>query len=200
MRNPWAEEFERDFQTPACLRGAHEACPHRVDGFGGGFNPRRLRLEFGTGLCACTCHAACPIADGRRAVPPRTWQESCTCPGAANERRRLADAGIEFPDLGQLYAEKRHRSQLRREAGQAVRAAAAGRSSGEIRQLLITELEARGLDVPPDRILDANVQAIMGNHGPSAREAGRAFAGMAEAAADIVRMFRGPGAGQPPDR
>jgi hypothetical protein len=192
MTSGWADEFERSHLTPACLRGGHETCPHGL-GVGGGLNPRRLRLEFGMALCACTCHARCPLADGRRAVKPSLWREECTCPGAAAERARQAATGTDLPDFEQIMAEKRHQSELRREAGRVVRAAAAGKSRDEIRDMLIAEFRARGLDVPPEHILEANVDAIMGNYGPSVRAAGRAFAQMADGAAQIVRLFRGSG-------
>jgi len=45
---------------------------------GGGFNPQRLRLEVGTVLCRCSCHAQCALGDTRRrAVPFRVWRDSC---------------------------------------------------------------------------------------------------------------------------
>jgi len=178
MRNPSADEFEHDLRAPACRRGTHEDCPHGL-GLAGGFNPRRFRLEFGTGLCACSCHAPCRLADGRRAVPPSAWQASCSCPGAAAERARQAQAGTEPPDFGKIVAEKRRQSELRRGAGRAVRAAAAGKSREEIRDMPVSELRARGLDVPADHILEADVDAITGHCGSSVPEAGRAFTAMA---------------------
>src|SRR5690348_11052271 len=82
MPDRWTE-WEDQFTTPACVAGAHGACPHMQD-HGGGFNPRRLRMEFGALLCRCTCHSACPvIAAGRRmTVPWNVWYRSCTCPGS----------------------------------------------------------------------------------------------------------------------
>ena len=53
MGSAWADENERVPRTVACSRGVHGDCPHLMSGFGGGFNPRRLRLEFGGLLCQC---------------------------------------------------------------------------------------------------------------------------------------------------
>jgi hypothetical protein len=49
MSDRWAE-FGQVGKSRACTRGAHSDCAHFVT-VGGGFNPRRLRLEFGAGLC-----------------------------------------------------------------------------------------------------------------------------------------------------
>jgi hypothetical protein len=43
-------EFDYMDKSPACARDEHGGCAH-VAGPGGGFNPRRLRLEVGVGLC-----------------------------------------------------------------------------------------------------------------------------------------------------
>lgn len=192
MRNPWADEFERDHQAPSCRHGEHQDCPHGV-GLAGGLNPRRFRLELGMGLCSCSCHAGCPLSDGRRAVPPSAWRESCSCPGAAPERARQARDGTEPPDFGQVFAEKQRQSELRREAIQAVRAGAAGKSGEQIREMLLAERRARGLADPSDHILDANVEAIQGNYGPALREASRTVARIAEGAAQIFREVRDSG-------
>jgi hypothetical protein len=75
-------EFDHTDKSPACGREEHGGCAH-VAGPRGGFNPRRLRLELGVGLCPCSCHSSCPVAlSGKRmTVLFRTWRESCTCPG-----------------------------------------------------------------------------------------------------------------------
>ena len=195
MRNPWADEFERDYLAPYCQRGVHERCPHGV-GLSGGLNPRRFRLEFGTGLCACPCHSPCPIADGHRAVPPSRWRESCSCPGAAAQRTRHIQTGAEPPDFGQIVAQKRRQSELRKQASQAVRAAAAGKSKDEIKDMLRAERQARGLSIPADHVLDANADAIMGNYGPALRLAGQSFTHVAGGIAELIRTLR---SAMPPD-
>lgn len=81
-------------RTAACAHGRHAQCSHSLS-IEWGFNPRRLRLGSGVGLCACDCHASCAVFAGRRpaagmvTVPMRTWLESCTCPGAEAERADL---------------------------------------------------------------------------------------------------------------
>jgi hypothetical protein len=126
---PWADEFDASRRTRPCVNGNHHDCPHLAGGPGGGFNPRRLRLEFGAALCGCDCHSGCPAeAGGKAAVPFATWRDQCTCPGADAERQRHAESGFEPPDIGQIYRDKRRASQARREAFQATRAASSADS------------------------------------------------------------------------
>lgn len=190
MRNPWADEFEHTHRSRACVRSAHQDCPH-LCGIGGGFNPRRFRLEFGAALCSCSCHSSCPVAGSRRAVPVKAWRESCSCAGAEPERRRQEEGGVEFPDFRELLERKRRDSRARREAFQAVRGAAAGKSRGQIREMYEAELRARGLRVPPEEILDANVEAVSGNYIPSVRALARSLGEMGAGVAQIAKMFRG---------
>src|SRR5271154_6667834 len=141
-------------RSPACTRNAHDDCAH-AEGAGGGFNPRRLRLEFGAGLCPCECHSSCPVAiEGNRlTVPPKAWRESCTCPGAEAERRRLDEAGLEFRDFAEVRGEARQRSRARKEAFESARARATGKDRDEIREIYLAELNARGLKVPGEDAL-----------------------------------------------
>lgn len=174
----------------ACGHGAHGDCAHFVT-TGGGFNPRRLRLEFGAALCPCTCHSSCPVTPtGKRwTVPVSAWRESCICPGAEQERRRLDEAGIEFPDFGEMYHESRRRSRASKEAFDAARARAAGKSRDEIREIYVAELNARALRVPRDDILDVVVERIAGNPLPAARLAAQTVVQMGRALNDLYRVF-----------
>ncbi len=173
------------FRTPACSRDAHVYCPH-LFGIGGGLNPRRLRLEFGAGLCRCSCHESCPVrlTAKRMTVPAKAWYASCTCPGADRERQRMDDAGVEIPDFGEHLREAQRRLDARKEASEATRARAAGRGRDEIREIYVEELRSRGLRVPPDRFLDAAVDNINGNPLPSARL-------MGEGLVETGKMFHG---------
>ena len=103
-------EFDHMDKSPACARDEHGGCAH-LAAPGGGFNPRRLRLEVGIGLCPCLCHSTCPVApsDKRMTVPFRTWRESCTCPGAEQERRRLDETGADLRDFDERLEERRRR-------------------------------------------------------------------------------------------
>ncbi len=170
MPPSWADEFDASRRTRSCLNGAHDDCPHLAGGPGGGFNPRRRRLEFGVALCGCDCHAACPAtADGRAAVPFATWRDQCFCAGADAERQRHAETGFDPPDFGQIYRDKRRTSQARREAFQATRAASAGRTRAQITDTYLAELRSRGLSPPPDQVLGPIIDAIQGNYLPAAR-------------------------------
>ena len=166
---PWADEFDASRRTRPCANGSHDDCPHLAGGPGGAFNPRRLRPEFGVALCGCDCHATCPAAGGRAAVSFASWNDRCTCPGAAAERRRHAETGFDPPDLGQIFREKRRAAQARREAFQATRAGSAGLTRAQITERYLTELRDRGLPPPPAQVLDPIVDAIGGNYLPAAR-------------------------------
>ena len=174
MPDFWTE-FDQGFQGRSCEQGDHEACPHFV-AMGGGFNPRRLRPEFGASLCRCPCHSGCPIASSRLAVPFKTWKQSCSCRGAEQGKRRLAAAGMEppdFPDFAEFREQAEQRRQARRDAFEAARRAAAGKSTAEIQDLYAAELRARGLPVPRAEILAALAERINGNPLPSYKVAGR---------------------------
>lgn len=99
---PDGAEFTDSLCTSSCTRGAHQDCPH-ISAAGGGFNPRRFRFESGSELCPCACHASCPVVltAKRFTVSMTTWDTSCTCPGAQQERRRLAQAGIEISEFAE---------------------------------------------------------------------------------------------------
>jgi hypothetical protein len=184
--------FRESLRTPACAREEHQDCPH-LSGMGGGFNPRRLRPEFGAGLCPCVCHCSCPvtITTSRLTVPMKTWHTSCTCPGAEPERQRLADHGIEIRDFSEMREDAQRLARARKEAYEAARAHAAGKSREEIREIYLAERRARGLPVPSDRILDAVVERIMtGNPLPAARIAGEGLVRMGKSLHEISKLFR----------
>jgi len=117
------------------------------------------------------------------AVPVKMWRESCSCPGAEEERRRQDQAGMEFPDLKEQRDHYKREAESRREAFRAVRVEAAGRSREEIRDLYEAELRSQGLSIPSRDILDANVDAITGNFIPLARLMGQSLT-------DIAKLLR----------
>lgn len=145
MPNPRAD----DNRAPACVLGTHENCPH-LNGYGGGFSLRRLRFEASALLCKCDCHSPCPLSGKRNAVLERTWRESCTCPGAEDERPRREPAAIQ----AQRPPQPLHR------VVDTVRAKAAGQSPEQIKDLCKAELLAGGLDIPRDEVLDVMVKVI----------------------------------------
>jgi hypothetical protein len=123
-------------------------------------------------------------------VPFKVWRESCTCPGADAERHRLDDGVSDPPDFGELREEARRRSRARREAFEATRARAAGKSREEIRKMYVAELRARGLKVPEDPVLEAVADRITGNPLPAIRLAGEGLARMGKGLYDLYRHFR----------
>jgi hypothetical protein len=104
-------------------------------------------------------------------VPRATWQRLCTCPGTDEARRRLDEAAEEeFPDFAEFREKARRARQVRddsrREAFGAARAAVAGKSREQVRELYAAELRSRGLAVPADQILDTYAAAIAGDRLP----------------------------------
>jgi hypothetical protein len=178
---------DEEMRTPACGRAAHGDCPHRHGG-GGGFNPRRLRLEFGDGLCQCSCHASCPVARTRRlAVAMKAWYASCTCAGAEAERQRLDDAGIKVRDFAEYREQRQRRRRAYAEAAEGTRARAAGSDRDEIRRLYLAELDARNLKVPAEPVLDAVVDHIItGNPLPAVRLLGESLRRTGKAVYDAM--------------
>ena len=111
-------------------------------------------------------------------------------PGAEQERRRLDEAGVEFPDLGKMREDARRRSRASKEAFESARARAAGKGRDEIREIYLAELNARGLKVPREDLLDAVVDRITGNPLPAARLAVEGLAQMGKALHELSRLFR----------
>jgi len=173
-----------------CTREAHRDCSHFV-GMGGGFNPRRIRLEFGIVLCRCWCHAECVLGGTRRmAVPFKVWRDSCTCPGGDGARQRMAETGAEPPDFREMRERQEQVAQARRDAFQAASSAAAGKNRHEIRELYLAELHSRGLEPPSEQFLEATVERIAGNPIPSVRLVGEGLAQMAKGAVGLGRLLR----------
>jgi hypothetical protein len=69
-------------------------------------------------------------------VPRTVWQQSCTCPGTEEARRRLDEAGEPPPDLAKsrerFRRERQAGKESRSEAFDAVRAVAAGKTREQI--------------------------------------------------------------------
>ena len=173
-------------RSRACAAGAHDDCIHFA-ALGGGFNPRRLRLEFGAALCPCECHSSCPVATrGKRlTVSPEAWRESCTCPGAVQARQ----ASGEFPDFGKNMQDARRRRRARKDAFESARARAAGQGRDEIREIYVAELRARGLAVPEEDVLDAIVSNIAGNPFPAVRIAADSLVQLGKELRALSRPF-----------
>jgi hypothetical protein len=191
-----AHHHDGGMQSKYCNQAAHADCPHGF-GSGAGFNPRRLRLEAGEVLCRCSCHDACPVTNPKRlSVPKKDWYAFCTCVGAAAQRQRLDDAGIEPRDLSELWEERRSRRRAGREAFEATRARAAGLSREEIRQTYIAERRARQLNVPAEPVLDAVVEQIAGNPLPVARLLGERVVQLGKGFHDLYRVLDPHGGGR----
>lgn len=102
----------------------------------------------------------------------------------------MDEAGVEFPDFSEMREEARRRSQLHKDAFQATRARAAGKSRAEIREIYIAELRARDLRIPDEPILDAIVERVNGNPLPAVRVLGENLAGMGKGFHELFKLFR----------
>ncbi|HTZ92568.1 MAG TPA: hypothetical protein VMB74_09250, partial [Streptosporangiaceae bacterium] len=134
----------------------------------------------------------CPVilTAKRLTVPIKTWDSSCTCPGAQQERQRLAEAGIEIRDFADIREDARRLSRARREAYEAARARAAGKTRDEIRDIYLAERSVRDLNVPSDRVLEAVVERVAtGNPIPAAKIAGEGLVRMGKALHGISKLF-----------
>ena len=138
------------------------------------------------GLCVCQCHSSCPVTIRREVMPLRAWRGLCTCPGVEDYlagRGELDWDQAVVPDYGEHEAQQRRNWLERREALDVVRAGAAGMSREQIRDMYVAELRARGLEVPPDALLNAQAALIAGDYGL----AGRALTGLGRLIARKVR-------------
>ena len=127
------------------------------------------------GVCRCDCHSTC-LLTGRGPFVSRTiWDGLCTCPGADLAADRLDAAQQDGPDYGD-FARQWHegrekyprgdpwqRRAAKQEAFEAARAASTGKTRVQIREIYVSELQARGLTVPSDLVLDATADAIARN-------------------------------------
>jgi len=151
-------------RSVACERGRHADCTHQaaVLSFGGAFNRRRLRFEFGSGLCTCNCHGQCPLS-GRAYASLRTWSERCTCPGAPGRQHSYQETRAEA-----ISDAKRKRAQRseRLAALDEVRLDARGKSPSEVKRLLEQAFQSRGVDVPPAQTLRVLAGALSRGEDP----------------------------------
>jgi hypothetical protein len=155
--------------TSECSSGAHSRCWHRNTSARG--LPRRVPGGFTIQLCACDCHASCPLTT-TAPVSDRAWEASCTCPGAEQVRRISGHRHVD--------------SERVRAAADAVRARAEGKGRAEIRAMLLAELGPRprpgagGLDAEVDRIARYWEHTAAGRAG--------AVRGLAVRAGDLKRI------------
>lgn len=148
----------------ACAGDAHRDCGHVCAAVRRPVS--RHRWESTIGLCRCPCHAACALA-GRRPVPLTVWQQLCACPGADKERAWEEDRDEPGPGAEESR-EKRRRdwqesSEARKQAFQAARESARGKTRDELRDLYIAELRARGRQVPSDPVVDLEIDLLTGH-------------------------------------
>jgi hypothetical protein len=157
-------EFDPLGRSRGCAAGEHRDCGHVRIAIRRPVS--RQRLASTIGLCRCSCHATCPLAD-RAPVPLTVWQQLCACPGAERQRGWNDETGEQFPSFDEFQEKYQRESQGRREAKkaafEAARAAASGKTRAEVQEIYLAELRARGLDVPSAPILEADVDWLMGH-------------------------------------
>jgi hypothetical protein len=95
------------------------------------------------------------------------WQQLCACPGAEQQRAWNEEQGEPWPGAEEYREKEQRESQERceahRQATRAAREAAPGKTRDEVRDLYIAELRARGLKVPPEPFLGAEIDLLTGH-------------------------------------
>jgi hypothetical protein len=155
-----------------CLTGTHVECGH-YSGFGHDHSVRGRQL---LGVCGCECHSTCLLTGRGPFVYRAMWDGLCDCPGADQAADRLDAAQRDAPGFGESARQWRERREeysragdpwqrmaAKKQAFEAARAASAGQSRAQIREIYAAELRARGLTVPSDLVLDATADAIARN-------------------------------------
>jgi hypothetical protein len=94
-----------------------------------------------------------------------------------------------MPTFKEHMARAERRSRSRKEAFDAARANAPGKSREEVRELYEAELHARGLEIPPEEFLAAEVDAIAGDYRPLMRLMGRKAVNAAKGIRDMFRFL-----------
>lgn len=94
------------------------------------------------------------------------WQQLCPCPGGETQRAWKEDPDEPWPGAREArekeQREWRERGEARKQAFQAARDAAPGKTRDEITDLYIAELRARGQKVPPEPFLGADIDLLTG--------------------------------------
>lgn len=159
-------------RSRSCHGNRHADCGHLLG------VARRWDARPAVLLCLCTCHSGCALAGRLPLVTREVWQAQCICPGTDLAAGKLDEAERDAPDFGDFqrqWRERRERSarqsqqrraarrEAKREAFEAARAAGAGKSRAQIREIYVAELRARGLALPSDLVLDATADAIARN-------------------------------------
>lgn len=137
-------------RSAACAISKHELCPHLTG----------LRLTEEP-LCRCRCHSDCPLA-GAETAELSIWWDSCCCRGSerlrSEGRRRWGSNSP--PDLAEIRQKRRYEEQIRSAVRESIAARSAGLSKDELRQLFVDELLSRGQEIPPDSVLDREIDLI----------------------------------------
>jgi hypothetical protein len=94
------------------------------------------------------------------------WQQVCPCPGGERQRVWKEDPDEPWPGFREEQERDQRKRQedlsARQQAFQAAQAAA-GETRGQLRDLYITELRARGQEIPPGPDLDVELELLSGH-------------------------------------
>ncbi|HCU91828.1 MAG TPA: hypothetical protein DHU96_03465 [Actinobacteria bacterium] len=100
-------------------------------------------------------------------MPVTVWQRRCACPGAEDARTKRGDPGESLPGPEEYWEtyqrDSRQHSEARKDAFTAARSAALGKTRDEIRDLYLTELRARGLEIPREPLVGATIDVLSGD-------------------------------------
>jgi len=153
-------------RSVSCAADSHQDCGHVGVSFRRFLPPEQMQSTVV--LCRCACHAAC-LVTGWRHVPLTAWQELCTCPGNKPQRAWKEDPDEPWPGAREQREQRerqdaasRDRRDARRQAFEAARAAGAGKTRDQVRQIYLDELRARGQEQPAEPLLEARIDLLVG--------------------------------------
>jgi hypothetical protein len=170
-----------------CPGGLHTMCCHLIPSIGD-TSDGGLRLEWDAGgvLCACACHAECPMT---AAETSSDWPAGCTCPGTLSHVRRESRTSSSFAETLWASVDK---SRRKKRAQEELAREASGRSVEEVDQIIDEIWPKHGLRLPlgPARPWIIDRARNPPGYASQVRMTADVLAGSGRFISGIVGMFR----------
>jgi hypothetical protein len=182
-----AEQPNSEELHTECPGGLHAMCCHLIPSISetsdGGL---RVDWNVGAALCACPCHAECPMTGSGASSD---WPGGCTCPGTVAHVRRKSRMSS---SLGETLRTSIDQSRRQKKAQEELRRQASGRSVEEVDQM-VDEIWAKyGLPAPvgPARPWIIDRARNPPGYASQVRTTAEIIAGSARFISGLVDMFR----------
>ena len=182
-----AEQLSSEEPRTECPGGLHAMCCHLIPSIREA-SDGSLRVDWDAGgaLCACPCHAECPMTGSGASSD---WPGGCTCPGTVAHVRRESRMSFSLGEalrtsIDQTRRKKRAQEQLRRQASE--------RSVEEVDQMIDEIWPRHGLPAPvgPARPWIIDHARNPPGYASQVRMTADVLAGSARFISGIVGMFR----------